>query len=78
MELTRDEEQFLALYRQCSPMQRMLIIDALQDMLALPGEIDLFSEAQRNECYDCIRDAQACPDETGTQVRGKILPFRRA
>ena len=77
MELTHDEAQFLALYRQCSPMQRMLLMDALQDMLALPGEIDLFSEALRDECYECIRESRACPDEVDAQTRGKILPFRR-
>lgn len=75
MELTREEEQLLKLYRQCSPMQRMLITDALQDMLAMPGEIDLFSEALRDDSF--VPDRTPCREAAGAENMGKILPFRR-
>lgn len=75
MELTREEEQLLKLYRQCSPMQRMLITDALQDMLAMPGEIDLFSEALRDDSF--VPDCPPCREAAGAENMGKILPFRR-
>lgn len=74
MDLTRDEEQLLSLYRQCSPMQRMLITDALQEMLAKPGEIDLFGEALRDDYF--VADETPHPDAAGAENMGKILPFR--
>lgn len=77
MELSRDEEQLLTLYRQCSPMQKMLITDAIEEMLALPGAIDLFSEAVREEEYDAVKEAPNCADAAGGAHMGKVLPFRR-
>lgn len=74
MELSRDEEQLLALYRQCSPMQKMLITDALQEMLAMPGEIDLFSEALRDDHF--APDNAPRQEAVGAESMGKILPFR--
>lgn len=74
MELSRDEDQLLALYRQCSPMQRMLITDALQEMLAMPGEIDLFSEARRDDYL--FSDSAPRQEAVGAESMGKVLPFR--
>lgn len=75
MELTRDEEQILTFYRQCSPMQRMLVMDALQEMLAIPGEIDLFGEGLRNEVYKV--ELPVDQNAAGAENMGKILPFRK-
>jgi hypothetical protein len=75
MEITREEEQLLSLYRQCSPMQRMLITDALQEMLAIPGEIDLFSEAIRDDSLDLAAETPLKEDAAGAENMGKILPF---
>lgn len=77
MELSRDEEQLLTLYRQCSPMQKMLITDALEEMLALPGAIDLFSEALREEGYACMPESSARLEHSASEPLGKVLPFRR-
>lgn len=75
MELTPDEQQMLSLYHQCSPMQRMLITDALQEMLAMPGEIDLFSEAMRDDSLSS--NASIHQEAVGAENMGKVLPFRR-
>lgn len=73
MERIVEEELMLTLFRQCSPMQRMLVIDALQELLAMPGEIDLFSEGLRGEYAE--ESSPLDKSAAGAENMGKILPF---
>lgn len=72
MDITREEAHFLSLLRQCSPMQRMLITDALQELLALPGEVNMFDDYAHEEMPCAFPDGESATDK---ERMGKILEF---